>query len=591
MTTYDRAQSRQTTSLHADILIVTVTPIEVQAVLDTFQQETGQHFERHHVDTKTYYELGTIASASVFMVQSEMGVGGPNSVLLTVEEAIRVLSPSSVIMVGIAFGFDDKKFAIGDILVSEQLWSYEQQKIATDNGQESIIFRGDRPHASPKLLNRFKSSVVDWSGSGRVEIGLLLSGEKLIDNREFRDKLLQLAPEALGGEMEGFGLYAAASLRKTDWVLVKAICDWADGNKSQDKASRQRLAAENASRFVMHVLQQEGFVERIQGVPSSLSYRSVGTTLYTYTAHSSWVVGVDWSPNGAYIASAAGDGTVRIWEPDTGHTLMNYLNHILTIGKVRLHSAVHTIHWSPKELEVASGGNSSKVHVWNALTGQIRTLYEEHSGVAPEMFTLAWSPDGTRIASVCSGFVVDKTIHVWSVEKGQTIKKLNAHSGLLPDFAILSLVWSPDSTRIAASIFGEKAIRIWNVATGQQISTISTHAATVSRLAWSHDGRWLASAHSNGIAQVWDIATGERKVIYREHTANGRAVAWSPDDNILASASDDRTVHLWEAATGKRIYVYKGHSDWTTSVSWSPDGNRIASASNDKTVQIWQAKG
>jgi hypothetical protein len=89
-----------------------------------------------------------------------------------------------------------------------------------------------------------------------VRFGLVLSGEKLVDNLDFREQLRVLEPEAIGGEMEGAGLYVACHDAKVDWILVKAICDWVDGHKNRNKTKRQALAAHNAARFVLHVLQQ-----------------------------------------------------------------------------------------------------------------------------------------------------------------------------------------------------------------------------------------------------------------------------------------------------------------------------------------------
>jgi nucleoside phosphorylase len=76
-----------------------------------------------------------------------------------------------------------------------------------------------------------------------TERGPLLSDHVLVDNRHFRDKLVRLYPKAIGGEMEGYGIYTAARGRHRPWVLVKAVCDWGDGNKGVDKEERQRQAA------------------------------------------------------------------------------------------------------------------------------------------------------------------------------------------------------------------------------------------------------------------------------------------------------------------------------------------------------------
>jgi nucleoside phosphorylase len=184
------------------------------------------------------------------MVQSEMGVGGPGGALLTVQEGIRALTPAAVIMVGIAFGLDPKGQQIGDILIAQQLLGYELQRVGTRaDGAPMIRTRGDRPSASTRLLDR-------------CHFGLVLSGEKLVDNQDFREQLRQLEPEAIGGEMEGAGLYAAAQRSKVDWILVKAICDWADGKKQVNKRARQHKAAQNAASFVLHIVQQGGFASR-----------------------------------------------------------------------------------------------------------------------------------------------------------------------------------------------------------------------------------------------------------------------------------------------------------------------------------------
>ncbi len=123
--------------------------------------------------------------------------------------------------------------SIGDILLSKQIQLYDLQRV----GRE-IVLRGDKPHAAPRLINHFDAfSQVTWKGA-RVRPGLLLSGEKLIDDKDYRDQLVALQVEAVGGEMEGAGLYVASADHKVDWIVVKAICDWADGNKkSQQEAA------------------------------------------------------------------------------------------------------------------------------------------------------------------------------------------------------------------------------------------------------------------------------------------------------------------------------------------------------------------
>jgi nucleoside phosphorylase len=91
----------------------------------------------------------------------------------------------------------------------------------------------------------------------------MLSGDKLIDNIDFRDQLKSLFPDTLGGEMEGVGLYSACAEEKVDWIIVKSVCDWADGNKKVNKERRQRNAAVTAMNFVFHTISRGGFANTV----------------------------------------------------------------------------------------------------------------------------------------------------------------------------------------------------------------------------------------------------------------------------------------------------------------------------------------
>ena len=238
----------------ADILVVTATPVESRAVLQAFQTALGDRATPQSIDGRVYFDLGTIHKARLFLTQSEMGSGGLDASLQTVQKGIETLQPAAVVMVGIAFGVNEEKQSIGDLLVTEQLRLYDLQRVGSSAGQPQLMLRGDKPHASPWLINHFKSSVLQWAGA-EVRFGVVLTGEKLVDNLDFRDQLRSLEAEAIGGEMEGAGMYVACQDKKVDWILIKAICDWADGNKAQDKEARQQSAAQNAAAFLLHGLQ------------------------------------------------------------------------------------------------------------------------------------------------------------------------------------------------------------------------------------------------------------------------------------------------------------------------------------------------
>lgn len=258
--------------IDCDILFTTVNEHETQALVQAFAQETGKPAKMLVVDDRTYQNLGEINGTTCYLAISEMGSGGPGATQQTIDKGIRALAPNAVIAVGIAFGAK-KKQEIGDILLSKQVVLYEMQRRSKGNKIEA---RGDKAHASSRLISFFQNAAqVNWHGAN-VHPGLLLTGEKLIDDIEFRKELVALEPEAIGGEMEGAGLYVASLDHKMDWIIIKAICDRADGNKARNKTQRQKTAAKNAVDFVIHALKQAQFngLQLEQATPSTTKKRT-----------------------------------------------------------------------------------------------------------------------------------------------------------------------------------------------------------------------------------------------------------------------------------------------------------------------------
>ncbi len=238
----------------ADILLVTVNKYETGALTDVFQESTGIKAETVTIEDRVYRDLGEVNGTRVFHALSEMGSGGLGAAQQAVDKGIRALNPDAVVALGVAFGINEKKQKIGDILLSKQIRPYELQRAG-----EEIILRGDKPHASARLINFFEGiAQTSWDGA-EVRPGVILTGEKLVDRYDFRTQLAKFEPEAIGGEMEGNGVYVSSQDQKVDWIVIKAICDWADGRKRYNKSKRQREAAVNAASFVLHALHKAQF--------------------------------------------------------------------------------------------------------------------------------------------------------------------------------------------------------------------------------------------------------------------------------------------------------------------------------------------
>lgn len=123
------------------------------------------------------------------------------------------------------------------------------------------------------------------------------------------------------------------------------------------------------------------------------------------------------------------------------------------------------------------------------------------------------------------------------------------------------------------------------------VRRLAGHADGVRAVAWSPDGRRIASGSRDRTAVLWDAASGERVRVFEGHDGGVVSVAFSPDGKTIATGSQDKTVGLWDVETGKRLQSFKGHSLWVTAVAFSPDGTLLASGSRDKTARIWSVDG
>jgi len=218
-----------------DFLIVTATDIELEKALELIKPWQDKIVKTYSGSNTFYCGLYGLYSCAIVKTD-QMGAVLSGAALETTNESIEAIKPKAVIMGGIALGKCPEKQKLGDILVSKSIIFYEQARVNDGGG---IDYRGPKPESSRFLLNRFiQNSTHSYNFNGietvaKVISGPILTGEKLIDSSEFKSVLFQQFPDAIGGEMEAAGVYAACKNKNIPWIIVKSICDWADGQKNK----------------------------------------------------------------------------------------------------------------------------------------------------------------------------------------------------------------------------------------------------------------------------------------------------------------------------------------------------------------------
>ncbi len=312
------------------------------------------------------------------------------------------------------------------------------------------------------------------------------------------------------------------------------------------------------------------------------------------------------SPDGAHVATAGGDGIVRLWEVGTGRA----------VRALKHGGGVNYLEYNRDGSRLVTSSTDRFARVWDTTTG--RHVAELRHDELVLHATLA--PDGRHLATVCW----DRAARIWDLATGKLVgsplrqkghflwrARFSADGRRLLTTSLTggdAQLWEPATGRLVgklANLFGARAAtfspdgkrvlvagndgvaRFWDAVTGQALPLTLRHSLPLTSAAFSPDGRRVVTAGSDGTARVWDAASGAALSPPLPHTSEVEKAGFSPDGQRVLTVSADRTVRLWDAATGQPVTPLLRHGDKVQHAAFSPDGRLVLTACHDRAARVW----
>jgi WD40 repeat protein len=318
------------------------------------------------------------------------------------------------------------------------------------------------------------------------------------------------------------------------------------------------------------VLRQPAVPQAEQALHRAIAAARSGLTL---TGHAA-VAGASLSPDGTFLVAAFEDGTLRVWDLAQARSTLLRAAHRAIRDRDR-----ETIRaaFVRNGAQVLSAGPEGALQLSDASSGR-QLDRPPHAGVFRDF---AVSSDGLRLAVPFP----DGKVAVWDLPGGQKILEFSAH-----EKAVRALAFSRDGKRLATAGLDsgpDATARVWDLDSRELVAAMAGHTQNILAVAFSPDGRLLATGGQDRTARAWHASSGQLLRTLTGHTDDVSGVAFSPDGSLLATASFDKTAKLWEVGPYQEVLHLPGHADQLTGVLFHPDGARIVTTSRDKTIRIW----